>query len=388
MYNECMINRSFDSLRLRAALDRAPVVVLVGPRQAGKSTMARLVAHPVPGNHFDLEDPRDVNRLGDPTLSLASLEGTVVIDEAQRAPGLFPILRVLADEDRRPGRFLVLGSASPELIGMASESLAGRVAIVELAGLRVLDVGGDELDTIWRRGGLPRSYLGAEEESVAWRDDYISTFLERDLANLGVRIPPTTMRRFWTMVAHYHGQTWNGSELSRALAVSQTTVRRYLDALTDALVIRQLQPWFANIAKRQVRSPKVYVRDSGLLHRLLGLNSQVDLLGHPKVGASWEGFILEQMITCLQIRDPSFWSTHSGAELDLFATIGGRRLGFEFKRTDQPAMTASIRSSIDTLQLDHVFVVHAGKQRFAINRSVTALPAAELLMSGEDALQT
>lgn len=348
--------------------------------------MARHVVAPAADNHFDLEDPRDLSRLGDPTLSLPALMGTVVIDEAQRSPGLFPILRVLVDADRRPGRFLVLGSASPDLIGMASESLAGRVTIIELAGLRVNDVGADQLDTIWRRGGLPPAFLPAEHESVLWRDDYITTFLERDLANLGVRIPPTTLRRFWTMVAHYHGQTWNGAELSRALAVSQSTVRRYLDALTDALIVRQLTPWFANISKRQVRSPKVYVRDSGLLHRLLGLNQQVDLLGHPKVGASWEGFVVEQLVTLLDLRDPSFWCTHGGAELDLLATVAGAWVGFEIKRTDQPRMTSSIRAALTDLELDHLFVVHAGTMRFRLHPSVTAVPADEVLMAGVDSL--
>jgi uncharacterized protein len=251
------VPRTEDERRLREALRRAPIVLVTGPRQAGKSTLARTVVRPVPSHVFDLEDPRDAARLGEPTLSLPALAGTVVIDEAQRRQDLFPVLRVLADEDARPGRFLVLGSASPDLVGLAAESLAGRVTLVELGGFRLTDVGTAAMETLWGRGGLPRSYLAADDASSrAWRDDYISTFLERDLANLGVRIPATTMRRFWTMIAHYHGQTWNGAELARALGVSQVTVRRYLDALTDALTVRQLQPWYANIAKRQVRSPK------------------------------------------------------------------------------------------------------------------------------------
>jgi uncharacterized protein len=383
-----VLPRDLDERRLRDALARAPVVVLTGPRQAGKSTLARDVVSPEPRNHFDLEDPRDLARLGDPTLSLPPLRGTVVIDEAQRSPGLFPILRVLADADRTNGRFLVLGSASPDLVGLVAESLAGRVALIELAGLRVIDVGGPAIDELWRRGGLPPAFLLDDPASSSWRDDYIRTFLERDLANLGVRVPHATMRRFWTMLAHYHGQIWNGSELARALGVSQPTVRRHLDALDDALVVRQLQPWFANLSKRQVRAPKVYVRDTGLLHRLLGIGSDTDLAAHPKVGASWEGFVLEQLVTLLDVGQPYFWATHTGAELDLFVErFEGRRLGFEIKRTDQPTMTRSMRSAQTDLELDHLYVIHAGTARYPIADGVTALPATDVLLRGPGALE-
>ena len=331
---------------------------------------------------FDLEDPRDAARLGEPTLSLPGLTGTIVIDEAQRRQDLFPIFRVLADEDDRPGRFLVLGSASPDLVGLASESLAGRVALVELGGFRLADVGPDAIDALWQRGGLPRSYLAdAEVSSNAWRDDYISTFLERDLGNLGVRIPATTMRRFWTMIAHYHGQVWNGAELARATGVSQPTVARYLDALSDALVVRQVQPWFANVGKRQVRSPKVYVRDSGLLHRLLGIGARDDLLAHPKVGASWEGFVIEQILA-LDLGNPWFWATHAGAELDLLIDVDGGRVGVEIKRTDQPRLTPSMRSALDDLGLDRLIVVHAGTERFPLADKVEAMPARDVLIDG------
>jgi predicted AAA+ superfamily ATPase len=310
-----------------------------------------------------------------------------VIDEAQRQPDLFGVLRVLVDEDRRPGRFLVLGSASPELIGMAADSLAGRVTTVELSGFRVADVGPGRLDALWLRGGLPLAFLaGDERASLRWREDYVATFLERDLANLGVRVPATTMRRFWTMVAHSHGQTWNGAELSRALGVSQPTVRRYLDALTDALVIRQLSPWFANVSKRQVRAPKVYVRDSGLLHALLGIGDADALAGHPKVGASWEGFVVEQLIGLHEIRDPSYWRTHTGAELDLRLELGGRVIGVEVKRSDRPAVTPSMRSALTDLGLDELVVVHAGQHRYRLGERILAVPAADALTGGLGAL--
>ncbi len=378
-----VIRRHDDEQRLKDALARSPIVLLTGPRQAGKSTLARMVVGPPPSNRFDLEDPRDVARLDEPTLVLPALTGTVVIDEAQRRPDLFPLLRVLADEDRRPGRFLVLGSASPDLVGLASESLAGRVALLELSGFRLADVGPGAIDRLWERGGLPPSYLaGSEAGSAAWRNDHIRTFLERDLANLGVRVPAVTMRRFWTMVAHYHGQTWNGAELARALGVAQPTVARYLDALTDALVVRRLQPWFANVGKRQVRSPKVYVRDSGVLHSLLGTWTAEGLAGHPKVGASWEGFVVEQVLALPGVRNPWFWATHAGAELDLLVEVAGERIGVEVQRTDRPRVTASMRHAVADLDLDRLLVVHAGEHRFPLDRRIEAVGAAELLAGG------
>ena len=367
---------------MRSALGRSPVVVMTGPRQAGKSTLARSVVSVPRSNLFDLEDPRDLARLSEPTLALAPVAGTVVIDEAQRLPGIFPVLRVLVDEDRRPGRFLVLGSASPELIGLASESLAGRVTLIELAGFRLADVGSGKREELWLRGGLPPSFLAGDDvDSARWRDDYIATFLERDLANLGFTIPSTTMRRFWTMIAHYHGQTWNGAELARAIGVSEPTVRRYLDSLTDALVVRQLQPWFANISKRQVRSPKVYVRDSGVLHRLLGVATAYELSGHPKVGASWEGFVVEQILR-LDVASPWFWATHAGAEIDLVVEVNGSRVGIEIKRTDQPRATPSMRRALEALEIERVVIVHAGSERFPLADRIFAVGIDDLLISG------
>ena len=366
--------------RLRQALAEAPVVLLTGPRQAGKSTLAREVVKPEPRHVFDLEDPRDLARLAEPTLALSGSRHTIVLDEAQHRPDLFPILRVLVDEDRRPGRFLVLGSASPDLVGLGSESLAGRVTFVELGGFMLGDVGVDSLGPLWFRGGLPESYLAdSDEQSNRWRDDYITTFVQRDLAALGFGMPATTMRRFWSMLAHYHGQTWNGAELARSIDVSQPTVKRYIDALTDALVVRQLQPWFANIAKRQVKSTRVFIRDTGLLHRLLEIETPLDLERHPKVGASWEGLVVEHLATRPDVVDPSFWSTHTGAEIDLRLMLGTRVIGVEVKRTQSPTTTKSMHSALESLDLDRLFVIHAGSQRFPLANSITAVPATDVL---------
>ncbi|MCY4456649.1 MAG: ATP-binding protein [Acidimicrobiaceae bacterium] len=383
-----MIERKVDAQNLRESVAHAPVTLLTGPRQAGKSTLARQTVRSAPAAFFDLEDNRDLARLAEPTLALRDTGETIVIDEAQRMPELFPTLRVLVDETRRSGRFVVLGSASPDLIGLGSESLAGRVTFVGLGGLRLSDVGGHRLDDLWLRGALPESFLAeTEEASNRWRDDYISTFLERDLANLGFRFPATTMRRFWTMLAHYHGQTWNSARIAQSIDVSEATVRRYVDALTDALVVRQVPPWFANISKRQVKSPRVYIRDSGLLHRLLGINTMVDLERSPVLGASWEGMIIEQLSARFAPAHPTYWSTYTGAELDLRLEIGGRILGFEIKRTARPTFTKSMHSALTDLRLDHLFLVHAGPHTFALNDRVTAITATDLL-AGDDPLAT
>lgn len=406
------VPRPADERALLAAVGHAPVTLLTGPRQAGKSTLVRRVLQPSPAAFFDLEDYRDRARLAEPMLALADRGETIVIDEAQLLPELFASLRVLVDEQRRPGRFVVLGSASPDLTGLGAETLAGRVSFVELAGFRLGDLSGDRcdndvpdddrldgdqpgerrlgggrLDRLWLRGGLPPSYLAPSlEASNRWRDDYIATFLERDLANLGVRIPATAMRRFWTMVAHFHGQVWNGAAVARSIDVSTTTVRRYLDALTDALVVRQLPPWFANVGKRQVKSPRVYIRDTGLLHRLLGIADHVELERHPRLGTSWEGLVVEQLLARLDSAarsTASFWSTHSGAELDLRLAVGGRTLGFEIKRTERPSVTRSMHSALADLELDHLYVVHAGAHRFALHERITAIGAAELLTAAD-----
>lgn len=384
-----LIDRPIDAQSLREAISHAPVTLLTGPRQTGKSTLVGQTVDSSPAAYFDLEDHRDLARLAEPMLALRDAGETIVIDEAQQMPELFPSLRVLVDEDRRPGRFVVLGSASPDLVGLGSESLAGRVTFVELGGFRLADVGLDRLDRLWLRGGLPESFVAtADEASSRWRDDYISTFLERDLANLGFRFPATTMRTFWTMLAHYHGQTWNGARIARSIDVSESTVRRYVDALSDALVVRQLPPWYANIPKRQIKSPRVYIRDSGLLHRLLGISSMYDLERSPMLGASWEGMVVEQILTRFAPAHPSYWSTHGGAELDLRLEINGRVLGFEIKRTAQPAVTKSMHIAQADLDLDHLFVVYAGPHRFPLTDHITAIGATDLLTAQDPLSRT
>jgi len=351
------------------------VVLLTGPRQAGKTTLAReLLSDAAPG-YFDLEDPVSLARLDEPITALAPLEGLVVIDEVQRRPELFPVLRVLADRPHAPARFLVLGSASGDLLRQSSESLAGRVEHVAVGGFTVADLGIDATRTLWLRGGLPRSLLAASEgDSRAWRRSFIQTLLERDLPQWGVRVSAVALGRFWAMMAHFHGQTWNATLPARALGVDPSTARRHLDLLTDALVIRQLPPWHANLGKRQVKSPKVYVRDSGLLHQLLGIPDDAALQRHPKVGASWEGFVIEQVLAKVEHDEACFWATHQGAEIDLLLRRGNRLIGIECKRADAPRMTPSIRIARSDLELERVAVVYPGSRRYALAEDVEVVP--------------
>ncbi|HQK89469.1 MAG TPA: ATP-binding protein, partial [Acidobacteriota bacterium] len=323
-----MIQRSKYLNALQVALDRSPVTALIGPRQSGKTTLARMVSENRPVTFFDLESPTDRQRLQNPELALGPLDGWIVLDEIQELPGLFAVLRVLADRPANRARFLILGSVAPELIRQAAETLAGRVEFVELAGFDLAEVGGEAADALWSRGGYPRSFLArSEADSLAWREGFVRTFLERDVPRLGIALPPVAMRRFWTMLAHYHGQLWNASELARSMGLSDKTVRSYLDILAGTFMIRQLLPWHANLAKRQVKAPKVYFRDSGLLHALLTIPDRHALLGHPKLGASWEGFALEQVLRAVPGAAAFFWATHAGAELDLLLMHGGRRFG-------------------------------------------------------------
>jgi predicted AAA+ superfamily ATPase len=379
-----MIQRHGHLQKITDLLSRFPVVALLGPRQVGKTTLARQLADhwPQAVHAFDLEDPDDLARLADPSFVLRPLEGLVILDEIQRRPDLFPLLRVLADRTPTTTRFLILGSASPELIRQSSESLAGRIAFHEIEGFGLDELPAEQMQQRWLRGGFPRAYLAASlSESIDWREAFIRTYLERDLPQLGINLSAVTLRRFWTMLAHYHGQTWNGSELGRALGVSDKTVARYLDILEATFMTYRLRPWHTNLGKREVKAPKVYVADSGLLHRLLGIDGYDRLLAHPKCGASWEGFAIGEILrrTATRRSDAYFWSTHTGAELDLLVFNDDRRFGFEIKLSNSPALTPSMRSALSSLGLDHLYVVCSGDSApWPLAERITALPLAAI----------
>jgi uncharacterized protein len=360
-------------------LNHNPVVALLGPRQSGKTTLAKLFAQGKPCEFLDLETLPGLDRLTAPGAALEPLRGLVVIDEVQRKPELFQVLRVLADRRPPPARFLILGSASPGIVRGVSESLAGRVSFVDVTGFSLGEVGADAYRELWWRGGLPPAFT-AESDRVAgvWHEDYIRTVLERDLPQFGISIPAATLRRFWTMIAHYHGQKWNAAELARSLGATEPTTRKYLDLLTGMFLVRQLPPWFENVGKRQVKAPKVYVRDSGQLHALMKLDGLASLESHPKLGASWEGFALEQVLKVTGERDAYFWSTHSGAELDLLVFWHGKRVGFEFKYSDSPDLTKSMRVAMEDLKLDQLFVVYPGGPSLKLANGVELLPIRRL----------
>ena len=375
-----MINRKPDLLSVRAALRRSRVVALLGARQCGKTTLARQFVPSDSLNYFDLEDPRSVARLTEPDIALRPLKKLVVIDEIQRRPDLFPVLRVLADRTPLPARFLILGSASTNLLRQSSETLAGRLETVPLEGFRLSDLGAAAQNRHWLRGGFPLAYTPRREsDSVSWRRQFLQTFLERDIPQLGIEIPAVALRRFWNMVAHYHGQIWNAAELARALAVNESTVRRYLDLMAGVFMLRQLPPWFEDLGKRQVKSPKVYVRDSGLLHSLLGISDRRDLEYHPKVGASWEGYAVEEVLKSFRPDEAYYWATYNGAELDLLLFKNGRRIGIECKRADAPTLTPSMRTALADLKLDHLYVLYPGDKAYSLGKKVEVVPLAKFV---------
>ena len=370
-----MINRKQWHKRIETALKRSRILTLLGPRQSGKTTLAREFVDEESVNYFDLEDPVSLTRLDEPMTALESLQGLIVIDEIQRRPELFPVLRVLVDRKSFNGQFLILGSASGNLLRQSSETLAGRMETLHLRGFSLQELGKDAQQKHWLRGGFPLSYLArSEADSLAWRKSFIQTLLERDFPQWGIHTAATTLWRFWTMLAHYHGQNWNAAEFARAMSVSESTTRRYLDLLSDAFMVRQLQPWYVNMRKRQVKSPKIYIHDSGLLHQLLGISSERDLLTHPKIGASWEGYVIEEVLSVLQPDDAWFWATHQGAEIDLVLRKNGQMIGVECKRSDAPRMTPSIRTALLDLNLDKVIVVYPGNKRFSLSEQVEAVP--------------
>ena len=369
------IPRAAQALVTRA-LGRFPVVAIVGPRQCGKTTLARQLVPADSPNYFDLEDPVSLARLDQRLTALRDLTGIVVIDEVQHRPDLFPILRVLADRDDNPARFLVLGSAGPSLLRQSAESLAGRIEYIELGGLQVAEVGPARMSRLWVRGGFPRSFLAATDaDSAAWRKAFVRTFVERDVPQWGAVLGAPTLHRLLAMLAHYHGQILNVAELSTALNVAQATVRRYLDLLEQLFLIRQLRPWHENLRKRQVRRPKLYVRDPGLYHHLIGVGTMDALQTHPRIGASWEGFVLEKVIAEFAPDEAWFWATHNGAELDLLLLAGGRRVGVDIKRVDAPRRTRSMAVALNDLRLDALYVVYPGEMPYGIDDRIAAVPA-------------
>lgn len=374
-----MIDRPRYRADIEARLQSNPVVALLGPRQTGKTTLAGFIAADGPAHYLDLEDPVVGQRLAEPKSALESLSGLVILDEVQRQPALFPLLRVLADRRPLPARFLILGSASPWLMRGVSESLAGRISFVDVHGFDLEEVGAGALRPLWWRGAFPLAFLAkTDADSQRWQEDFLRTLLERDLPQLGITTPAATLRRCWSMIAHFHGQVWNAAELARALGASEPTARRYLDTLTSMFLVRQLQPWFANLGKRQVKAPKIYVRDSGLLHRLLGLPAFAALEGHPKLGASWEGFALEQVLRVTGDQEAYFWATHAGAELDLIVPWRGQRWGFEFKYSDAPAMTKSMHVALADLNLDRLCVVYPGQVTYPLHERAEVVPLSQV----------
>ncbi len=374
-----LIDRKRLKDEIQESFARNPVTALIGPRQCGKTSLARLVASEQESHFFDLENPRDDTRLRNPMFALESLKGLIILDEIQRRPDLMPLLRVLADRQPLLAKFLILGSASPDLIRNSSETLAGRVHFVNLGGFLLEDVGTSRTQELWLRGGFPKSFLApTDAEAWKWRNDFVQTFLERDLPQLGIQIPPQTLRRFWTMLTHHHGHLWNASQIASAFGIAHTTARRYLDILTGAFVVRQLLPWSENVGKRVVKTPKVYIRDSGIFHTLANIPSLEALMSDAKLGASWEGFVIEQILSVTDERSAYFWRTHGGAELDLMILSQGKRWGFEIKFGDAPTMTKSMHQALADLKLHHLWIIYPGAVSYPIEKRVDCVGMAEL----------
>ncbi len=375
-----MISRPQAYKNITKTLELFPVAALLGPRQCGKTTLARIIAEENPYVFFDLENPVDVARLSAPMSVLENLKGLVIIDEIQRKPELFQLLRVLADRADNPAKFLILGSASPDMVKGASESLAGRIGFIDLSGFNLWEAGVENRDSLWVRGGFPNSFLAPDDNgSMVWRENFIRTFLERDIPQLGISIPSETLRRFWTMIAHYHGRVWNAAQFARSMGTSEITARRYLDILAGAYMVRVLPPWFENLRKRQVRAPKIYIRDGGIFHALLQMETLSDIQSHPMLGSSWESFALEHVISVFNNRDIYFWATHAGAELDLLVMSKGKRYGFEFKYADAPGTTRSMRTAIKDLALEHLWVVYPGKEEYDLDEIISVIPISGIL---------
>lgn len=378
-----MIKRTQLTQKISDSLKRSRVVALVGPRQVGKTTLARQFVSIDSENYFDLEDPVSLSRLDQPMTALRDLIGLIVIDEIQRKPDLFPILRVLSDRVPLPSRFLILGSASPNWMRDSSDSLAGRIEVIEINGFSLNEVGNDHLRSHWLRGGFPLSYLARnEKESNIWKANFTRTLLERDLPQWGIRIPSGALLRFWKMIAHYHGQTWNAAEPAKSLGISQPTARNYLDILEGIFMLRVLQPWHANLAKRQVKSPKIYFRDSGILHHLLGIRTWKDLQENPKLGSSWEGYALEEVVSQIEPDEIYFWGTYHQAELDLLAFKDGKKFGVEFKYADAPKITPSMRIALQDLELEKLIVIYPGERSYDLSEHITVLPLSQLAKEG------
>lgn len=378
LYISTMIDRNELKVRIKEGLRRSPVVALLGPRQCGKTTLARTFLDPAHSAYFDLEDPVTAMNLEQPMSILSGLTGLVVIDEAQRQPELFPILRVLVDREKNAAQFLILGSASPDLSRQAAESLAGRVEVIEMGGFSLDEVGEERMRELWIRGTFPRSLLAErEEDSVVWRRQFVRSFLEQDLRQLGFGMSPSAMGRFWTMLAHVHGQVWNAEELATSLGVSGQTARNYLDALEQTFMVKRLLPWFSTIGKRLVKRPKVYVRDSGIFHSLLGVADEASLLTHPKLGASWEGFVIEQILRVLGDEPAYFHAVHSGAELDLY--LPERGWGIEIKHADAPRRSRSMTVVMEDLKLQHLWVVVPGSRGYELGDHMQVVGLSTLL---------